>query len=203
MNLISKITIFAALNIQEDIDLDKAIKRIVIIGPESTGKSTLTSGLARYFDTVFVPEYARGYLEQLSRPYNESDLLLIAKGQVALEEEKALAARNGLLFCDTDLQVMKVWMEDKYNRCDNWVLEQIACRKYDLYLLTDIDMEWQDDPLREHPEPEMRAYFFHIYKDIVQHSCIPFVRVSGNEEARLQTAVTAIKQLFPDYETVK
>ena len=201
MNLISKITIFAALNIQEDIDLDKAIKRIVIIGPESTGKSTLTSGLARYFDTVFAEEYARGYLELLSRPYNESDLLLIAERQVALEDERASKARNGLLFCDTDLQVMKVWMEDKYGRCATWVLEQIACRKYDLYLLTDIDMAWQDDPLREHPEPEMRAYFFHIYNDIVQHSGIPFVRVSGNEEDRLQTAITAIKQLFPGYGT--
>ncbi len=160
MNLISKITIFAPLNIQEEIDLEHSIKRIVIIGPESTGKSTLTSGLACYFDTVFVQEYAREYLEELSRPYLEEDLLIMARRQVALEEERAMQARNGLLFCDTDLQVIKVWSEDKYGRCDPWILGQIAVRKYDLYLLTDIDMLWQDDPLREHPEPEMRAYFF-------------------------------------------
>ena len=196
MNLISKLTIFAALNIQEDIDLEHSIKRIVIIGPESTGKSTLTSGLARYFDTVFTPEYAREYLEQLGRPYLETDLLVMARRQAALEEERASRARNGLLFCDTDLQVIKVWSEDKYGQCDAWVLEQIATRKYDLYLLTDIDMLWQDDPLREHPEPEMRAYFFHIYNDIVQHSGIPFVRVSGNEEERLKAAIAAVNQLL-------
>lgn len=196
VNLIGKITIFAALNIQEGIDLEHPIKRVVIIGPESTGKSTLASGLARHFDTVFTPEYAREYLEQLSRPYDEADLLVMARRQVALEEERAKQARHGLLFCDTDLQVIKVWSEDKYGQCATWILEQIASRKYDLYLLTDIDMLWQDDPLREHPEPEMRAYFFHIYNDIVQHSGIPFVRVSGNETERLQTAITAIDRML-------
>lgn len=164
----------------------------MIIRPESTGKSTLTQALAAHFNTNYVPEYARDYLEQLHRPYNETDLLLIARGQIALEDEKAATAKGGMIFCDTDLYVIKVWSEDKYNQCHPWVLEQIAIRKYDLYLLTDIDMPWQDDPLREHPEPEMRQYFFNIYSDIVQHSGVPFTKVTGNEEQRLEMAVNAI-----------
>lgn len=171
------------------------LKRIVIIGPESTGKSTLTQSLAAYFHTSYVPEYARDYLEQLDRPYNENDLLLIARGQVVLEEEKAKLAKGNLIFCDTDLYVIKVWSEDKYSRCHPWILEQIAVRKYDLYLLTDIDMPWQDDPLREHPEPEMRQYFFKIYSDIVQHSGVPFTVVTGTAVQRLEMAVNAIRLL--------
>lgn len=202
MNLISKITIFAALNMQDNIDLKNAPKRIVIIGPESTGKSTLTTALALHFGTADVPEYARYYLEQLNRPYNEADMLAMAKGQLALEEERAQQAANGLLFCDTDLQVLKVWSEDKYGRCADWILQQIALRHYDLYLLTDIDMPWQEDPLREHPEPEMRYYFFSIYKDIVQHSGIPFVMVSGNEEQRLDQAVAVVAAMFGPFTAV-
>ncbi|PSK93863.1 AAA family ATPase [Taibaiella chishuiensis] len=181
---------------QEEFDLDNALKRIVIIGPESTGKSTLTTGLAGYFHTAHVPEYARLYLEQLDRPYTAPDLEAIARGQIALEDKTAAAAGGDLLFCDTDLQVVKVWSEDKYNHCPAWILEAIAMRPYDLYLLTDIDMPWQDDPLREHPEPQMRAYFFHIYKDIVQQSGIPFVLVTGNEQQRLECAVAAIQQVL-------
>ncbi len=196
VNQTSKITIFAALNLREEPDLNKALKRIVIIGPESTGKSTLTTGLAGYFDTAFVPEYARLYLEQLDRPYTASDLEAIARGQISLEDTTAAACHRDLLFCDTDLQVVKVWSEDKYNHCPAWILQEITTRHYDLYLLTDIDMPWQDDPLREHPEPQMRAYFFHIYRDIVQQSGIPFVLVTGNEQQRLARAVAAIQQLL-------
>jgi len=141
-----------------------------------------------------VPEYARIYLEQLDRPYNEDDLLLIAKGQLALEDEIADDTVTPYLFCDTDLYVIKVWSENKYGRCATEILQWIATRQYDFYILTDIDMPWQDDPLREHPLAEMREYFFKIYKDIVQHSGIPFTIVSGSEERRLESAVAAISE---------
>lgn len=168
------------------------IKKIVIIGPESTGKSTLTSALAGHYGTAYVPEYARAYLETLDRPYEEADLLEIAKGQAAAEEQQSVSASGGLLFCDTDLEVIKVWSEDKYGRCHPWILQQIAVREYDFYLLAYIDTAWQDDPLREHPEPDMRRYFYNIYLDIVQQSGIPFVIVKGDEEERIATAVEAI-----------
>jgi len=175
--------------------LHDQVKRIVIIGPESTGKSTLTRQLAEGFGTTFADEYARAYLERLVRPYTESDLLAIAAGQLRLEEQAAATARNGLVFCDTDLYVLKVWSESRYGTCDESILRSIAVRRYDLYILTDIDMPWEEDPLREHPAPEMRQYFFHLYSDIVQQSGVPFVVVKGNEARRLERAAEAVKHL--------
>jgi Predicted ATPase/kinase involved in NAD metabolism len=171
-----------------------SIKKIVVIGPESTGKSTLSDALAAELHTVWVPEYAREYLEQLGRNYNEADLLEIAKGQLALED-KLTAQVNDYLVCDTDLNVIKVWSEHKYRACHTWILEQIAQRQYDMYLLTDIDIEWQDDPLREHGQQEMRQYFFNIYKDIVQQSGLPWAVISGTPDERVQQALQAIKTL--------
>lgn len=169
-------------------------KRIVIIGPESTGKSTLTRQLATRFSTSYADEYARIYLEQLDRPYGEEDMIPMVSGQILEEERAAEQARNGLFFLDTDLYVFKVWYEDKYGTCAEAILREIALRHYDLYLLTAIDMPWMDDPLREHGSPEERHYFFHIYYDIVQQSGVPFAVVSGREEERLEQAVKAITQ---------
>lgn len=167
------------------------IKKIAVIGPESTGKSTLSEGLAAQLQTVWVPEYARAYLESLGRPYTEEDLLEMACGQLEMEDQLSHKA-NKFLICDTDLSVIRVWSEHKYGRCHPWVLERIAERKYDLYVLTDIDIEWQHDPLREHPQPEMRQYFFNIHKDMVQESGFPWIIVHGTHEARLQQAMQAI-----------
>lgn len=144
---------------------------------------------------MFVPEYARQYLEELGRPYNEADLLHIAQGQIALEDKIAASCEQPLLFCDTDLYVIKVWSENKYGSCAPEILHQIATRPYDFYLLTNIDMPWQDDPLREHPGADMRKHFFSIYSDIVQQSGVPFAMVSGHEEERLQAAVVALQDL--------
>lgn len=168
------------------------MKKIVVIGPESTGKSTLSEALAKELNTLWVPEYARTYLEQLDRPYEEGDMLPIAMGQLA-QEDKAAAQANKLLICDTDLYVMKVWSEHSFSHCDRYIMEQIAARKYDLYLLTDIDFEWTPDPLREHPTPGMRYYFYHQYRDIVQNSGVPWQNISGTHETRLADALAAIR----------
>jgi nicotinamide riboside kinase len=87
---------------------------------------------------------------------------------------------------------MKVWSEHSFHRCHPFIMEQIASRAYDLYLLTDIDFAWTPDPLREHPTPEMRYYFYHQYRDIVQNSGVPWQNISGPHEARLATALAAI-----------
>ncbi|MBL7683949.1 MAG: ATP-binding protein [Flavipsychrobacter sp.] len=170
------------------------MKKIVVIGPESTGKSTLSKSLAEQLHTVWVPEFARTFLENLGREYTESDLLEIAKGQIAAEDV-AIATADKYLVCDTDLYVIKVWSEAKFGRCHPWILEQIAQREYDLYLLAYIDTEWQDDPLREHPLPQERQYFYNIYRDIVIQSGVNWMDVRGNEQERLQLAVNAIRKL--------
>lgn len=168
-----------------------SIKKVVVIGPESTGKSTLSRALAEALHTLWVPEYARAYLEGMQRAYQEDDLLEIAKGQLASEDRQAGCANN-LLVCDTDLHVLKVWSEHRYHRCNRWILEQIAERRYDLYLLTYIDVAWQYDPLREHAADNMRRYFYEQYKDIVVHSNVPWVDVRGGAQERLHSCIDAI-----------
>lgn len=169
------------------------IKKIVVIGPESTGKSTLSAALAEALNTIWVPEYARAYLEQLGRPYEQHDLIEIAKGQLQSEDELAAKA-NRLLICDTDLNVIQVWSNARYGKCDRWITENIATRRYDMYLLTNIDTIWEDDPLREHPLPEERRYFYNIYRDIVQSTNLPWADISGKHEERLKNALEAIRQ---------
>ncbi len=172
-----------------------AAKRIVVIGPESTGKSTLSAALAKVYNTLWVPEYAREYLLQLGRPYTEDDLQVIANGQTAAED--GLSAQcNKLLICDTDLNVIKVWSEHSYNRCHSSILEQISTRHYDMYLLTYIDTQWEYDELREHSQPEMRRYFYDQYRDIVMNSGVPWHDIRGTHEQRLQTAMAAINALL-------
>ena len=172
-----------------------SIKKIVVIGPESTGKSTLSEALATELHTTWVPEYAREYLEQLGRPYQENDLRKIAECQIA-HEDRLLPQASKYLICDTDLYVIKVWSEHSYGQCHAAILEAIASRKYDLYLLTGIDMPWSPDPLREHGATEMRKYFYNIYRDIVIQSGITWAEINGNEEERLKKSLYAVKSIL-------
>lgn len=167
------------------------LKRILILGPESTGKSTLAEGLANHFGEPWVPEYAREYLEDLGRAYRYGDMLEIGKGQVALEDEIAKRAEK-YLFCDTDLRVIHIWSEHRFGKTHPWVLEQIAERKYDLILLTDTDLPWAPDPQREYPELEMRNYFLDLYTKLAQESGFPFHLLSGNKDERLTKALEFI-----------
>jgi len=170
------------------------LKRILILGPESTGKSTLAEKLAKHFAEPWVPEVAREYLEKLDRPYAYEDLLQIGKQQMRTEDELALQANN-YLFCDTDLRVIQVWSQHRYGKVDPWVLEELARRTYDLILLCAPDLPWQADPLREHPELEMRQQFFEIYKQLSQASGIPWILVSGDTDKRLSTAIQVVGSL--------
>ncbi|MCK7558719.1 ATP-binding protein [Chitinophaga sedimenti] len=172
------------------------LEKVVVIGPESTGKSTLSEQLAQHYQTVWVPEFARGYIDRLHSPYEKADLTEIAKGQLAAEDTLEPSA-NQLLICDTDLHVVKVWSEAKYGDCDPHILQMIAERDYNLYLLTYIDIEWEHDPQREHPDPEERQYFYNIYRDIVIQSRLPWADIRGGYDERLRTAIHAIdKHIF-------
>lgn len=168
------------------------IKRIAITGPESTGKSTLSAHLASALNTVWVPEYAREYLEKLGRPYEEPDLLEIAKGQIRAEEDLAKKA-NTYLICDTDLIVIKIWSEHKYGRCHPWILEQIEQREYALTVLTYIDIPWEDDPMREHPD--LRTYFHDLYKSTLTSMGIHFIEAKGDLQQRVAYTLKAIANL--------
>ncbi|MEB2783519.1 ATP-binding protein [Algoriphagus persicinus] len=168
-----------------------SLKRILILGPESTGKSTLAEGLAEYFGEPWVPEFAREYLNKLGREYRYVDMRKIGKGQVALEDKLAGKALK-FLFCDTDLRVIHIWSEHRFGKTDPWVMDQIKERKYDLILLTDTDLPWTPDPQREYPELEMRNYFLDLYRDLAEQSGTPYYLISGNRDERLKKAVKLI-----------
>jgi nicotinamide riboside kinase len=188
----------------------ETIKRFAVIGPESTGKSTLCSQLAEYYKTIWVPEYAREYLEKNGTEYSFDDLLTIAKGQINLEEgitnqlsdisaaqsandikNRILNVRRqttNILFIDTDMYVMKVWSEFVFNKCHNWILNRIAERNYDGYLLCNTDLPWVKDNLREYPDVETRNKLYHFYKDILINQSVPWIDVSGSYRERLEKA---------------
>ena len=169
-------------------------KRILILGPESTGKSTLAEKLAQHYAEPWVPEVAREYLENLDRLYTYEDLLQIGKQQMNLEDELALSATR-FLFCDTDLRVIQVWSQHRYGKVDPWVLDEIARRTYGLILLCATDLPWQEDLLREHPELEMRQHFFEVYQQLSKASGFPWVLISGEKAERLSTAIEAVDSL--------
>ncbi len=181
------------------------MKKIVVIGPESTGKSSLCEELAQHFDTLWCPEFAREYLLTNGKDYQYSDLLTIAKGQLAMEEEyessvDRLHSQNNnnpsLLFIDTDMYVMKVWCEFVFGKCHAWILDQVVKKKYDLYLLCNIDLPWVQDELREYPDLESRQRLYHIYKDIMINQSTPWIDISGDYEERRLTAIAAVEQLL-------
>jgi len=180
------------------------VKKVVIIGPESTGKSTLSKLLADHYNTLWCPEYAREYLLTHGVHYTYDDLLIIAKGQLSLEYEYTSKVTNQadqskgspLLFVDTDMYVMKVWCEYVFNKCHPYILEQITEQKRALYLLCNIDLPWVKDELREYPDLQSRKELYHIYKDILVNQNVPWVDVSGTHEQRLQTAVGAVDKLL-------
>lgn len=174
-------------------------RRIVILGPESTGKSTLCEQLAAHYGTKWVAEYAREHLTTNGIDYTYNDLLIIARGQLALEDEIVSAANSGLVFVDTDMYVMKIWCEFVFGRCHQWILDRIAERKYSLYLLCNVDLPWIADPLREYPDLNSRKNLFQIYKDNMINQHVPWKIISGNYDERLKSAIDAVNRLLVHY----
>jgi len=166
----------------------KTIK-IAIVGPESTGKSSLALALSRHFNCQFVPEVARDYLEKHGPDYTYEDLLKIAKLQCKTEDLQ-LAKNPPILICDTTLMVIKIWSEFTFQRCDDEILSEERSRRYDLFLLTDIDLPWVPDPLREHPDK--RKELFTIYYRYLIRSSRLFQIIFGSDEERTNRAIQLI-----------
>lgn len=174
------------------------VLKVVVFGPESTGKTTLARDLAEHYKTKWVPEYAREYLqekwdrEQLT--CGPKDLLPIAVGQMRLEN--ALTQNAGrLLICDTDLLETKVYAEAYYlGHCDP-ILERYALEnQYDLYLLTYVDVPWEADDLRDKPDERVRM--FDYFKKALEKYNRRFVILKGSPKQRLHKAVTHIDKLL-------
>ena len=166
------------------------VKRVAIVGPESTGKTTLTEKLAKHFETSWTPEFARGFLDEKGTDCLIEDIALIAKGQIETEEEKAKEA-NKILFCDTDLMTTCIWSEYLFKECPPWIEEKSYEQKYDLTLLMNIDIPWVADPQR--PAPHLRKYFLDWFKRELEKRERNYILISGNYEERFALASLVIQ----------
>jgi NadR type nicotinamide-nucleotide adenylyltransferase len=166
--------------------------KIAIVGPESSGKSTLAQELLLRARACYVSEVAREYLDDLDRAYEEADLLEIARAQ-ASNEELIGSEFKGLMVCDTDLITIRIWSEEKFGRCHPWILEQSEKRHYDLWLLCKPDIPWEPDPQRENPHDRDRL--FAKYQALLDWLERPYRIVEGGREERVQAALVAINEL--------
>ena len=175
-----------------------ACVKAVLFGPESTGKSTLAARLAKHFDTFWVKEYMREYLQQKWDINKEtcqlSDILLIAEGQIS-QENKLSEIANNVLFCDTDLLEIKVYSEAYYEGYCHPELHKYALNNwYDIYFLTNIDVPWTPDDLRD--KPEDREGMFKKFESSLQQNLRPYIVLEGDEDKRFETAVSVINELL-------
>jgi NadR type nicotinamide-nucleotide adenylyltransferase len=174
----------------------RKIIKIALFGPESTGKTTLAKQLAEYYKTDWVPEFAREYLQEKWDTQHAicdvNDMLPIAYGQTQLENEKTATA-NQYLFCDTNLMVTKVFSEVYYNYCDPALDQAARKHEYDLFFLTNIDVPWEKDDLRD--KPEGRETIFSVFKQSLIDNNKPFITLSGDATLRLKKAVKIIDDL--------
>ena len=172
--------------------------KVVLFGPESTGKTTMSELLAKHYNTVWVPEDAREYLQNKwnneRKTCEDTDLLPIARGQIKLENELALKA-DKVLICDTDLLETKVYSEEYYGGIVHPELDKFALKnQYDLYLLTNIDTPWEADDLRD--RPEQREEMYAAFENALINNNRPFIRLNGDIKTRLKVAVMAIDELM-------
>lgn len=168
--------------------------KIAITGPESTGKSALSEALADFFKTGLVKEFAREYLEENGGSYDINDLIFIANNQS--DNEIKISKKYDLIICDTDTTILKIWCENAFGFLHPTIEKLYRNTRYDLYLLCDIDLPWEPDPLREHPDK--RVYFFKKYKSELERKDRKFEIVHGSQNQRLENALKAIEKHFPE-----
>lgn len=164
------------------------------VGPESSGKTTLCNQLADHFGGIFIPEFARNYLEERKGKYEQNDLIEIAQGQFNLELKcRSLAMDLAPVFCDTDLLVTKVWHEFKYGESNDEINRLLAEQDERKYMLTYPDLEWESDPLRENPND--RLDLFHVYESELQKMGADYRVIKNQGDQRLVNAIEAVNQM--------
>jgi len=169
--------------------VNKAIKKIAIVGPESTGKSTISQALAKHYNVPWVPEYARYYCAALTSDCTLQDEINMFHGQVALEDSILSTTEAEFIICDTTFLTVKIWSDEILGETPSIVLEALTNRTYDFYVLLDIDLPWQEDPLRDFPH--MREHFMDIWHKELKALNSSYVVVGGIDN-RLRNVIDAI-----------
>lgn len=165
--------------------------RVVVTGPESTGKTDLTMQLARHFKGLYIPEYARFYVESLNRQYNYNDVVYIAQKQLELDE-KYTHKQPEWLFFDTYLIITKVWFEYVFKKCPPWLIKKIETASIDIFLLCNNDIPWEKDSVRENGG-EMREQLLEEYRKQLEYFGFKYWEVKGTGVIRTENAIQIIK----------
>ena len=174
-----------------DIKPDHVFK-IIITGPESTGKTLIARHLSNCYNTVYIPEYAREYIEKLQGKYHYDDVVHIARKQIELEHE-FLERADRILFYDTSLIITRVWLQVVYNDVPSWLDDYIRQSEWDLFLLCKYDIPWEADPIRENPG-EMRIKLYDMYYHEIKQLGIPCKIITGKGEERYKNALSAVQE---------
>jgi NadR type nicotinamide-nucleotide adenylyltransferase len=169
--------------------VNNAIKKIAIVGPESTGKSTISQQLAEYYNVSWIPEFSRYYCASLTTPCTLQDELNMFYGQIALEDSILSIAKSDFIICDTTFLTVKIWSDELFSETPQAVTNELKTRLYDFYILLDIDLPWQDDPLRDFPH--MREHFMEVWHKELKALNANYIVVGGLEN-RLKNAINAI-----------
>lgn len=172
---------------------ESKLRKIVVTGPESAGKTVLCQELAGILDADWIPEYARSYVENLDRPYDYQDLEAIARHQVWQETETARQTSKKYLVLDTWLIITKVWFEVVYGHAPQWLADRIAVSSVDLFLVCAPDLPWIPDPVRENGG-EMRNILFQRYCDDIDRFGFRFEVVKGTGPDRLRIALKMLEK---------
>lgn len=176
-----------------------SVKKIVLLGPESSGKTTLAAALAAHYDTDWLPEQARLFLEKSGGRYEYADLYEMALLHQRAEADKENSRKgtgSSVLFLDTNLLMIQIWSEIVFGRCDNRILNSIARLHYDHYLLCRPDIPWQSDPFREHPAEKDRERIFNHYLETLKNQTVPFTILEGTMEQRMHLALLAVASVI-------
>lgn len=172
------------------------VQRVAVVGAECTGKTTLARELAEHFRTIWVPEFARSYLESRGGTCAWEDMVRIAHGQMQAEDE-AIGRANRLLFCDTDLLTTSLWSHHYFKKCDIEIMANANAREFALTLLLAPDLPWVNDGLRDCPSLKDRKWFHARLREGLEKRKRRFAEITGQEDERLRNALQAIKTAFP------
>ena len=165
------------------------MRKIILTGPESTGKSTLAKMLSKSLNAALVKEYAREYLEKNGADYEEKDLLKIAKGQARAESDSVVQQYQ---ICDTSFLVLKIWSEYRYNRCHKFISKELKKNKSAIYFLCGAEIPWQYDELRENPNDRQELY--KTYKKELKKLDVEYYELKGKPQERLEKALKILSK---------
>jgi NadR type nicotinamide-nucleotide adenylyltransferase len=174
--------------------VNKEIKKIAIVGPESTGKSTMSMQLAKYYQVPWVPEYARYYCEALTDACTLQDEVNMFHGQLALEHSVLAMTETDFVICDTTFLTVKIWSDAFFGQTPQIVIEALNTHPYDFYVLLDIDLPWQDDPLRDFPN--QREHFMEVWHKELNALNTNYKVIGGLGDQRFDHAVAAIDEFL-------